>query len=128
MYVLGEKIQDDKFCDEVIGVIADVTTKGEKKYKMPTYDCVSIMYEGTPKGSPGRRCLVDLTASLAHPGFSTGENWPARYPEEFKSDLIWALVCERGGYRHKTLVVKKEWLKSTASQVQEQEKMKDATK
>ena len=62
MYVLGEKVQDDTFCDAVIDTTIDkiMYHLADGTRWFATTDPVNIIYGGTPTGSPARRFLVDI--------------------------------------------------------------------
>lgn len=62
LYVFGEKIQDDSFCNRALSTMIEVctdspmVTNGSKLY--PSNTTIPIIYAGTPAGSPARRFLV----------------------------------------------------------------------
>lgn len=60
LYILGEKLGDVFFKD---ATIFSIFKQQEKRYKgkriMPTCQFLSLVYEGTPVGSPCRRILID---------------------------------------------------------------------
>lgn len=61
LYVLGEKMLDDRFCDSVTRAIVElcnIKTKAGVCY--PCSVAIATIYQGTPASSPVRRLLVDL--------------------------------------------------------------------
>lgn len=63
LYVFGEKIQDDSFCDAVITAFTkhlDHKIIGSRH--TVGVDAVETMMAGTPQGSPGRRFILQVIA------------------------------------------------------------------
>lgn len=70
LYVLGEKLQDDEFCNAVITKFINlidashgVTASNTRHY--PSTITVRTIYEGTPQGSPARKLMVHLYCTYA---------------------------------------------------------------
>ena len=57
LYVFGEKVQDDYFCDATLRAIMALS---KKRSACPAPDSAIVIYEGTPEGSPARLLLVHL--------------------------------------------------------------------
>jgi len=57
LYVLGEKLMDATFQDQVLETMAQGC---EAKVSYPTGKAINIIYDGTPEGSPARRLLIDF--------------------------------------------------------------------
>ncbi|KAK3700452.1 hypothetical protein LTR37_015956 [Vermiconidia calcicola] len=111
LYVLGEKLIDRTFQNRVMD--ATVAAKREpdengRKYR-PNASLSSIVYSGTPKGSPLRRFMVDCyLRSGASGSIQQHADEPDKVDHEFLMDLSAALLANRGAskshleekYRH----------------------------
>ena len=95
-YVFGEKAQDNAFCNGVIdAMFARVLGPGggiERAY--PTTKAISIIYDGTPEGSPARKMCVYLGTQYGH------SNWiesteDGEHPDYLR-DLTRSLLDSRG--------------------------------
>ncbi|EOA89537.1 hypothetical protein ACJQWK_02365 [Exserohilum turcicum] len=71
LYVLGEKLMDKTFQEAAIDAIIDNASESNAIYV--ARNMIKIIYDGTPKGSPARRLMVDLCAYSAAtaPGSTT---------------------------------------------------------
>ena len=99
LYVLGEKLLDGDFQDNVLSKLFAPTFAEDSFW--PGDKATSIIYRGTPPSSPARRLFVD---SWARFGFS---RWIERdkdgrweVHDEFKTDLIEALLKNRSVNEH----------------------------
>jgi hypothetical protein len=96
LYVLSEK-----FCDvaaknatiEAILAVKDEKATDGNDY-LPGWLSIRTMYEGTPKGAPGRRLIVNLWTNF---GFKEDfmERNEVQLPRDFIFDLMLALGKER---------------------------------
>lgn len=119
VYVFGEKIQDDAFCDVVITAMAEMADQKFYRESNPNpwfhYAdpvTISIIYNGTTADSPARRFLVDVYVSFACKGwFEKGTKY-LRTPE-FLQDLLVAHLKPESSRRGVGLVRdrRKEWFK-----------------
>ncbi|KAF2501382.1 hypothetical protein BU16DRAFT_435848, partial [Lophium mytilinum] len=68
-FVLGEEVLDDGFkqflIDAIIARSKVRVGKGKKTY-FPEAKVISVVYQGTPDGSPIRRLFVDFWTWIAH--------------------------------------------------------------
>lgn len=63
LYVFGEKIQDDCFCDAVVTALTKhIDRKTSSGRFGPSNEAVKVMMEGTARNSPGRRLMLELLA------------------------------------------------------------------
>lgn len=116
LYVLSERLQNDRVCDQVIKTITKVAKDHQGKPDwIPEASSIRIMFEGAPADSPGQRCFVDLVAMLVHPAIPEPQEWLASLPEEFKEDLILALLRQHGSHRREEVRVESAWLKGKGS-------------
>lgn len=71
LYIFGEKIQDDDFCDEVLRTVGTRCDTEDSKGHLwfPVDIGVRSLYDGTPSNSPARRFVVDLHLRRGHKGF-----------------------------------------------------------
>lgn len=97
LYVLGEKIQDDAFCDQILTVI---TKSIDTSNRNPGPPSIQIIYSGTPSGSPIRQLLLESYSASASEKWFT-ENGP--YNTEFMNDLVKQLVRNRGTGKNQCL-------------------------
>lgn len=59
MYVFGEKVVDDDFCNAVIdAIIAKIEFDSGDAYYYPSTKAVNILYEATAEGCPARKMMV----------------------------------------------------------------------
>ena len=89
LYVFGEKVQDDNFCDTIVTQILHATNRLNK---FPCSAANHIIYEGTPETSPARRLLVHLTVEHGTP------DWIDRDEQDhadFLIDLARELLARR---------------------------------
>lgn len=103
LYILGEKLLDRKFQDDVMNAMLAVTHDESPHFKenpscrvFPAEDTIAIIYEGTPPSSPMRRLLVDYYVGTGHE--ERAENWsdrPALINHEFLIDLTKAMWEKR---------------------------------
>jgi hypothetical protein len=92
-YVLGEKLIDPNFQNAVLDRIVQRTKGPEGRAPGPT--AVSIIYDGTPEGSPARRLMVDFCSYCANGQWMNIERLSRHVPAEFMDDLVAALVAKR---------------------------------
>ncbi|KAK4495741.1 hypothetical protein PRZ48_013009 [Zasmidium cellare] len=89
-YILGDKIQDDAFCDSVLLELAGAMDKirgGNGSRHYPDGDVLHLVYTRTPQDSALRKMIVDIYAARARPQmFEKGlDNLP---PEFLKEILV----------------------------------------
>lgn len=88
LYVFGEKIQDDAFCDQVLQAIV-LRADGDDN-STPTYAAIGIFYGSTTENAPIRQFIVEYFATFA------AKTWFACHlPAEFLRDLAMELVQRR---------------------------------
>ncbi|KAF2209496.1 hypothetical protein CERZMDRAFT_86826 [Cercospora zeae-maydis SCOH1-5] len=88
LYVLGEKLIDDEFCDCTLRSMVElrnVISEDGQRY-LPSGDDVRNLYDGTTQSSPIRKYLVDL---YCH---NIGKDWfsndkARHYPKDFFVDI-----------------------------------------
>ena len=91
-YVLGEKIIDPEFQNVSLDRIIQCR---ETRKECPGHRAVSVIYEGTPKGSPARRLMVDFHSYDAYDAWLDMGLLSRIVSAEFKDDLIAALITRR---------------------------------
>lgn len=95
LYVFGEKIQDDAFCDQVTTVIA----KGFDSFNYrPSPTTTNLIYSGTPAGSPIRQLLLETYSAQSLEDWFDGD---CLYNAEFMNDLAKQFVRDRGQVKTK---------------------------
>ncbi|KAK5678244.1 hypothetical protein LTS10_009414 [Elasticomyces elasticus] len=113
LYVFGEKIVDQIFQDKVIDALVAATRNKVHPRQdrlaalFPYGDTVDRIYNGTPRGSPARRLMVDMHAIRGKASWLNSENLE-RNNHEFIVDLALAMyeqrtVREGGRLAHKNL-------------------------
>lgn len=88
LYVFGEKVQADAFCDDILDAMAsktdDFADDGTRTF--PSHAAIMTLYNGTPPQSPARRFAVEMYAT-----FGT-EHWIPEEADcnhaEFMTDLV----------------------------------------
>lgn len=88
LYVLGEKLLDDKFCDctlRAMGELCKTRTAGGARY-YPNASTVSIIYKGTASASPMRKFLVHLYCRHVKSDWLTDDRAEC-YPQQFFVDI-----------------------------------------
>ena len=106
LYVFGEKIQLDSFCNAVIvaflSYIDRPSSNGSHYY--PTRDIVTMIYEGTPAGSPARQLMVYC---YVHHGTKKWLKEAGNNPD-FLQDLAVGFLDGRKGAPWKSLLAQQE--------------------
>ncbi|KAK4619511.1 hypothetical protein CLAFUW4_11456 [Fulvia fulva] len=116
LYVFGDKVQADAFCDSVLDAMAqktdDVATDGTRTF--PSHSAIMALYNGTPMGSPGRRFVVDMYAEYG------AQSWIPSESEfnhaEFLTDLVRALLDKRqtsSVHKQSNFPRRRKWHKNT---------------
>lgn len=92
LYVLGEKLIDAPFQDEVINAIVASSRKADHNgiRHPPSLLSISIIYRDTPPDSPARRLMADFYAFHGKPTWIAED--PVFYDKEFLIDLSKALL------------------------------------
>ena len=90
LYVIGEKLIDDKLQDRVLDAII-ATHRKEQCY--PSKTTVKTIYHATPEGSPGRRLMVDMHLLFGAPEAISNKNEETHL--DFLVDLTKALLKGR---------------------------------
>jgi len=91
LYVLGEFLVHLVFQNCVLEAMMQ-----EVKTSQPTIHVVRTIYDGTEKGSPARKLIVDMCARKMMPDARRIKRIEAEQDEELMVDLITALVKLRG--------------------------------
>ncbi|USW55516.1 Putative BTB/POZ domain-containing protein [Septoria linicola] len=91
VYVFGEKVQDERFCDVVMSALCqarDTPDQQGARY-IPGTSVITDLYDGTPAGSPARRWVVDqYRDAVDAEGFREDlQNYPAEFVQEVAMDL-----------------------------------------
>ncbi|KAF2208127.1 hypothetical protein CERZMDRAFT_101585 [Cercospora zeae-maydis SCOH1-5] len=91
LYMFGEKVQDDIFCDKVITALAATIDKrdGRGGRTFPNSKVVKFIYDGTIAGSPIRQMMAEIYAE------NSGHHWfPHRAYEYFHPEFSYDVVRE----------------------------------
>ncbi|KAK4495740.1 hypothetical protein PRZ48_013008 [Zasmidium cellare] len=112
LYVFGEKIQDDEFCNSTLRTL--VTRCSEKDSTgstwYPTGNSVRTLYDGTPTNSPARCFLVDMHLEHGEEEW-LGEDAEHHHPE-FLFDLARQLMRTKQQDSYESPMAKVEkWMK-----------------
>ncbi|KAF2167902.1 hypothetical protein M409DRAFT_22049 [Zasmidium cellare ATCC 36951] len=114
LYVFGEKIQDDDFCDAVLSMLAtrcDEKDSDERRW-YPINEAVHLLYAGTPSGSPARSFLVDM--HLQHGNIRWLEVDVKYHHPEFLLDLARQFMLTKDHMPHQSAASQlHKWLKKT---------------
>ncbi|KAI5360922.1 putative SKP1/BTB/POZ domain superfamily protein [Septoria linicola] len=91
VYVFGEKVQDERFCDVVMSALCqarDTPDQQGARY-IPGTSVITDLYDGSPAGSPARRWVVDqYRDAVDAEGFREDlQNYPAEFVQEVAMDL-----------------------------------------
>ncbi|EUC39650.1 hypothetical protein COCMIDRAFT_41860 [Bipolaris oryzae ATCC 44560] len=97
LFVLGESLMDRPFKNAVLDSMMDGIHSKPKFHA--TREGVKIIYEGTPKGSPARRLLVDMWAYLMTARRNL-DNLVSLRGTDFFEELIPALIAVRSVPHH----------------------------
>ncbi|KAI5360904.1 Putative BTB/POZ domain, DnaJ domain, SKP1/BTB/POZ domain superfamily protein [Septoria linicola] len=111
LYIFGEKVQDESFCDQVITALAATIDKRDEKNgrTFPNCKIVTAIYEGTAPGSQARQMMVDLYAE------NSSKHWfPERGYNHFHPEFAYDLVREI--LVHKTQLAPKGSIAERAAQ------------
>jgi hypothetical protein len=93
-YVLGEKLEENDFCRDLLYSFA---TRYMRAKKCPSTSTVQRVYSETKIDSPMRKLLVNMYAELDHPNLEGGiMNW-CDFPPAFQYELVMALARRRYG-------------------------------
>lgn len=96
VYVFGEKLQDNLFCNRTMDAILNRATGllGGRVYCYSTTKAIGIIYDGTPEGSPARQLCVFL-----HTHYGLSQNIKSleegEHPD-FLRDLTRSMMDARG--------------------------------
>ena len=111
LYIFGQRIEDDKLCDEVMEAIPKGLDKPPSNFDcwLPGPEEVKLVYENTEVEDPLRRLLVDCTVELATAYWF--DDVETHGPPEFVTALLrrYAQV-KRGGEKKSFRERKAEWL------------------
>ncbi|KAM3421417.1 hypothetical protein BST61_g1811 [Cercospora zeina] len=91
LYMFGEKVQDDLFCDQVITALAATIDKrdGRGGRTFPNSKVVKAVYDGTTAGSPIRQMMTEIYAE------NSGHHWfPHQAYEYFHPEFTYDVVRE----------------------------------
>ncbi|KAK4495655.1 hypothetical protein PRZ48_012923 [Zasmidium cellare] len=103
LYVFGEKVQDDRFCNAVMTAMAELmdqefVTDGVLASRSPGPSTVKTIYDGTPTDSPARRFLVDQYVAYGSQEWFDGNDEYLQCPE-FLRDLALAQLRPKAVFR-----------------------------
>ncbi|KAF2768007.1 hypothetical protein EJ03DRAFT_138188 [Teratosphaeria nubilosa] len=90
LFVLGEKLMNTKLRNDVIDIALETARSTEK---LPTNCTIDIIYEGTPKGSPARKLMVDIFIACASSEWIDKD--PSNANHEFLHELAIGLLDGR---------------------------------
>jgi hypothetical protein len=101
MYVLGEKMMDQTFQNDVIKAIITRHSTAKLSQKRPGsmvlgLQAIKIIYDGTTENAPVRRLLVDIWTFNMVPSWISKENLLEQANKPFFDDLFLALLEKRG--------------------------------
>lgn len=98
LYVFGEKIQDDDFCDAVMQAMAKECDRhdedGDCTGWVPSNREIRTLYDGTLAGSPARRFVVDVHVACGDVDWLKEDEFEV-LPREFLLELARALLGRR---------------------------------
>jgi len=94
LYVLGEWLRDVKFQNRIATAL--VQTLQDRAPNVPDPACVGVMYDGTPKGSHGRKIFVDGFVSYNTPEEPSSIE---AYHPDFITDLAKALFLDYESFK-----------------------------
>lgn len=102
IYVLAEKLQDASTKNAVVkSMMKTSQKKNEDGHKeMPGPDVISIIYNGTLRGSAGRRLLADLLTDVDDEGLRRNID---KLPKDFLGDLAVTLCQNRPAGKSKAM-------------------------
>jgi hypothetical protein len=103
LYVLGEKLIDVKFRKDVLQALFDNLGVAEV---YPLTVTIKIIYDGTAKGSPARRLMVDFWACSGSLKWEAHQQLSKAVSVEFGNDFIPALLHHRERSSYKPWVTK----------------------
>lgn len=84
LYVLGEKIQDNAFCNSVMDAMTKTSDLPAWSFRLPSANAVSILYSGTPEDSPARSYFANSFVSRCRLSKEVAQ----RYCKEFLEDVV----------------------------------------
>lgn len=115
LYCFAEKTQCDHFADDVINAMAlktdDVANDGTRTF--PSHTAITILYSGTPPGSPARRFVCDMYCEFGIPSWIPKENGLSH--PDFLQDLVRAALGtnpRRSIHKHSNYPRRRKWHKS----------------
>lgn len=95
LYVLGEKLIDVKFCDDVIKAMAQLCAVGVSESRWyPTFSAVQTIYGGTTSESPARKFLVHIYKTRGKQSWFGTNEADFTGPMQFLVDLVRAQLPE----------------------------------
>ena len=100
LYIFGDKITDDKLCNDTISawtVFLQRKNEAGERVTAPGGYALPVIYNGTPIGSPLRRFVVRLYAKGSKSWFTHG-GYHEKYLHvpEFLLELVHELAPEKG--------------------------------
>lgn len=114
LYCFAEKVMVPAFSDDVIDAMAlktdDVANDGTRTF--PSHTAITILYTGTPAGSPARRFVCDMYCEFGISGWipkEAGLNHP-----DFLQDLVRASLGRnprRSIHKHSNYPRRRKWHK-----------------
>ena len=93
LFILGEKLVDQTFKNAVLDFM--IENFSSKPKVLPNDKSVKIIYDGTPKGSPARRLVVDIWAYCMTPLSIGLSDLTCLRGTDYFEELIPALVAVR---------------------------------
>ncbi|KAI4922075.1 hypothetical protein J4E90_000503 [Alternaria incomplexa] len=145
MYVLGEKLIDPTFQNDVVDAIIfrNVTARLSRKvprYKVPDLEAIRTIYKGAPREAPVRCLLVDMWVFNMDSSWVTDTKLRAPENKPFLDDLLPVLLDRRGlpdasqarpwisqrsSYYNKGVVIKSEMPEDRGSEAISEPSIKD---
>ena len=96
-YVLGEKLMDMEYQDQVLEVLM---RECEAEEQFPVGSQINIIYDGTTANSPARKLLVDFFCMAGDESWISDTDYANEAPRDFINDLLTAFIAiRRRGFR-----------------------------
>jgi len=88
-YVLGEKLMDMEYQDQVLEVMV---RECEAAQKFPAASQINIIYDGTTESSPARKLLIDFFCWNGGSQWLNNRDYANTAPADFVNELLRALM------------------------------------
>ncbi|EUC28627.1 hypothetical protein COCCADRAFT_40873 [Bipolaris zeicola 26-R-13] len=93
LFVLGEKLLDQTLKNAVLAMMIEGAQTNHRY--LCSRPLVKLIYDGTPKGSPVRRLMVDLYVYIAHSVWLSPHDCASFRGTDFLEELVPALLSAR---------------------------------